>query len=268
VPLRPGSHKNYNGPLDAFWCCTGTGVENHAKYGDSIYFHSGDTLFVNLFIASELAWPEKSLMLRQETRFPEQAGTALTFGCRKDVRLDLRLRVPGWAQKGVTVTINGRVEPVAASPGTYLSLDRVWKNGDRVAVDLPMSLRLWKMPDNPNIAAVLLGPIVLAGELSAEPPAGEAVYGPYHAEGVRAAAPDLVPPSADLEDWIKSVPGRPLTFRTSGAGRPVDVDLVPFYRLFGKRYAIYWNFLSRPPTFPKTLTCLPPFLKEGRVGNI
>jgi DUF1680 family protein len=244
VPMESGWFKTFGTPDDSFWCCTGTGVENHAKYGDSIYFHDGDTLFVNLFIASELSWPEKGMTLRQETSFPEQGGTALTISCRRDVRLDLRIRVPGWAQKGVTVTMNGEVERVRAEPGTYLSLARAWKNGDRIAVDLPMSLHLWRMPDNPNLAAVMFGPLVLAGELPTENLAREKVYGPYHAEGIPAPAPDLVPPSGDLDAWIKPVPGRPLNFRTANAGRPGDVDLVPFYGLFGKRYAIYWNIYS------------------------
>jgi DUF1680 family protein len=253
VPMESGWYKTFGTPDDSFWCCTGTGVENHAKYGDSIYFHDGDALFVNLFIASELSWPEKGLTLRQETGFPEQEGTSLIFTCRRDVRLDLRLRVPGWATRGFSVAINGQAQPVRAEPGTYLSIPRDWKSGDRVDVTLPMALRLWRMPDNPNVAAVMYGPIVLAGELPTESLPQERVYGPYHAEGTRADAPDLVPPSDELAAWIKPISGRPLTFRTVNAGRPADVELVPFYRLFGKRYAIYWNILSRSASRPHGL---------------
>jgi DUF1680 family protein len=244
VPMESGWYKTFGTANDSFWCCTGTGVENHAKYGDSIYFRGGDALFVNLFIASELSWPEKGLTLRQETSFPEEEGTSLVFSSPCDVRLNLRLRVPGWAAKGVSVRVNGEPLGVEVRPGTYLSIARAWKNGDRVDVRLPMALRLWRMPDNPNVAAVMYGPIVLAGELPTEDLAKEKVYGPYHAEGVPAAAPEFVPPSDDLDAWIKPLPGRALAFRTVNAGRPADVDLVPFYRLFGRRYAIYWNFFS------------------------
>jgi DUF1680 family protein len=253
VPMESGWYKTFGTPNDSFWCCTGTGVENHAKYGDSIYFHDGDALIVNLFIASELSWPEKGLTFRQETDFPDQEGTSLTFTCPRDIRFDLRLRLPGWATKGVSVAINGQAQPVRAEPGTYLSISRLWKNGDRVDVALPMALRLWRMPDNPNIAAVMYGPIVLAGELPTESLPKERVYGPYHAEGTRADAPDLDPPSDELAAWIKPIPGRPLTFRTVGAGRPADVELVPFYRLFGKRYAIYWNILGPSADRPRGL---------------
>ena len=77
VPLAGGYWKTFASPLDSFWCCCGTGVESFAKLADSIYFHDRDSLWVNLFIASELNWAEKGLTLKQETRFPEQQGTSL-----------------------------------------------------------------------------------------------------------------------------------------------------------------------------------------------
>jgi hypothetical protein len=107
-----------------------------------------------------------------------------------------------------------------------------------------MSLHLWRMPDDPGLAAILYGPVVLAGQLPTEDLPEEKTYGPYHAEGKPAPVPDLVPAEGNLEDWIEPVPGRPLTFRTAGAGRPEDVTLVPFYELFGKRYAFYWHLYS------------------------
>ncbi len=244
VPMESGWYKTFCTPMDSFWCCTGTGVENHAKYGDSIYFHDGEALFVNLFIASQLEWPEKGVTLRQETEFPVRDETSFTVGCRKDVRFDLRVRIPAWAGEGVSLTLNGEPLKEKPEPGSYFSVARTWRDGDRVAVRFPMGLRLWRTPDNPNVASIMYGPFVLAGELPTEELAKEKIYGPYHAEGVPAAAPDLVPPSDDPAAWIKPVPDKPLTFQTVNAGRPGDVQLVPFHTLFGKRYAVYWNVYS------------------------
>jgi DUF1680 family protein len=244
VPMASGWYKTFCTPRDSFWCCAGTGIESPAKYGDSIYFHDGAGIFVNLFIASEVKWPEKGIVLRQESSFPEEEGTTLVFHCRKETGLDLRVRVPYWATRGVSVSVNGVAEEVSAEPGSYLILSRTWRDGDRVRVKLPFSLHLWRMPDDPGLAAVMFGPVVLAGELPTEDLPDEAVYGSYHAGGKPAAAPDLVGEAADLSAWIVPVAGRSLTFRTAGAGRPGDVTLIPFYKLFRERYAIYWHFYT------------------------
>jgi hypothetical protein len=244
MPMESGWYKTFCAPNDSFWCCTGTGVENHAKYGDSIYFHDYNVLYINLFIASELRWPEKGLTLRQETAFPREQGTTLVLNAPSDVELELRIRVPYWATKGVSVRINGEAQPATVKPGSYLSLARTWKSADTIIIEMPMSLHLWRMPDDPNLAAILFGPVVLAGELPGEGLAKEKIYGPYHSDGKPASAPDLIPSGVNLEDWVKPVAGRSLTFQTVGAGRPGDVALVPFYELFGKRYALYWHLYT------------------------
>jgi len=244
MPMESGWYKTFCTPNDSFWCCTGTGVENHAKYGDSIYFHDDKALYINLFIASELRWPEKGLTVRQETAFPKEQRTTLVLNAPSEVELDLRIRVPYWATKGVGVKVNGEIQEVRAQPGSYLSLGRTWKNGDTITVEMPMSLHLWRMPDDPNLAAILFGPVVLAGELPTEDLTKEKIYGPYHSDGKPASTPDLVPSRENLEGWIKPVAGRPLTFQTVGAGRPGDLTLLPFNELFGKRYALYWRLFT------------------------
>jgi len=245
VPMESGWYKTFCTPNDSFWCCTGTGVENHAKYGDSIYFHDDRALYVNLFIASEILWPEKGLRLRQETAFPKEQGTTLAVSAPNDLELELHIRVPSWATKGISVKVNGEIQEVAAQPGRYLSLARTWKDGDTITVEMPMSLHLWRMPDDPSFAAILYGPVVLAGVLPTEDLAREKIYGPYHSDGKPVSAPDLVPAGEDLEGWVKPVAGRPLMFQTVGAGRPGDVTLMPFYELFGKRYALYWHLYTK-----------------------
>ena len=113
LPLRAGSNKKYNGPLDAFWCCTGTGIENHAKYGDSIYFHDGQkTLFVNLFIASQLDWRDKGLKVRQETAYPDKPVSKITFTCEKPTELAVSIRCPWWATEKFEIRVNGGEQTV------------------------------------------------------------------------------------------------------------------------------------------------------------
>ena len=246
VPLMPGMYKTFMTPEDSFWCCTGTGMENHAKYGDSIYFHGPDALYVNLFIASELSWPEKGLILRQDTKFPEEPGTRLTVTTAKPIELALNLRIPGWIARGGFVKINGKKIEAFAEPSSFLTLRRTWKSGDTVELALPMDLHLDRLPDDPKIAAILYGPIVLAGQLGSEGLAAaktSGAYGPEGPEGAPVAVPEFHIPGNDLTTWIKPVAGQALTFQTMGAGQPKDVTLIPFYKLFGERYSVYWTIL-------------------------
>jgi len=248
VSLKPGHFKVYNTPEDSFWCCTGSGMENHGKYGEAIYFHDVDSLYVNLFIPSELTWREKGLVVRQETRFPEQDTTLLTVTCREPVRTTLKVRYPGWA-RGVTVTVNGEEQPVEATPGSYVSLTRRWRSGDRVEIRLPMSLRLEPLPHaagtDGGTYAVLYGPIVLAGELGAEGMPSPYVPDQRQLDTVPTpTVPLLVSSPQEVLRRIAPVEGKPLTFRTQGIGKPADVTLIPFYRMHHQRYVVYWKVLT------------------------
>jgi DUF1680 family protein len=244
VPLRPGAFKTFSDPEESFWCCVGTGMENHAKYGDTIYYRDAQSLYVNLFIASELRWKDKGLTVRQETRFPEEDIVRLTFKCDQPVRLALKLRYPSWAQSGITLTVNGQKETVTARPGSYVTVEREWRSGDKVEVRLPMSLRLEAMPDDPNLVALLYGPIVLAGDLGQEGLSQEVRYGPSAPPLGRVKpveVPGFIGAVKDVLAKVKPVPGAPLTFRTHGLARPQEVTLLPFYQIFAQRYTVYWK---------------------------
>jgi DUF1680 family protein len=243
VPMMPGMFRTFMTPEDSLWCCTGSGMENHAKYGDSIYFHGDNALYVNLFIASELRWPEKGLAVRQETKFPEQSGTRIVITADRPVDLALHLRIPGWTARGGSVKINGRKLETFADPSSYLTVQRTWKSGDVVELFLPMDLRLERLPDDPKIAAVLYGPIVLAAPLGTDGLTDDKIAGKYGPEGDPAAGPKFHVQTGDPNTWITPVAGKSLTFRTEGVGRPDDVTLIPFYKLFGERYSIYWTIL-------------------------
>jgi len=247
-PLKPGAFKTYSKPDASFWCCVGTGMENHAKYADTIYFHGDDSLYVNLFVPSELTWREKGLVVRQETRFPEEDTTRLTLQPDQPRRLAVKIRYPAWAQSGITVTVNGRNEKVSATPGSYVTLERRWKKGDVVQVRLPMSLRQEAMPDDAKTVALLYGPLVLAGDLGREGLSESVRYGPS-APPMRRVTPVEVPALvvADPEKLLASVrpiPGTPVAFHTEGIGRPRDLALVPFYKASDQRYTVYWNVFT------------------------
>jgi uncharacterized protein len=244
VPMGSGWYKTFGTPRESFWCCTGTGVEVFGLVSGSIYFHNDHQLFVNQYIASHLTWAEKHVGIRLETRFPEQQGASLQITATSPVTFTLALRIPSWVRSGGAVKLNGKPLEVFAAAGSYLTIARKWKNNDRVELSLPMDLHLSQLPDNQNRAAVMYGPLVLAGDLGDAAVKPEDVYGPYGPWQQPVQAPFFVTQGSDLHSWIQPVEGRPLTFRTVGAGTPGDVTLIPFYRLFDRRYALYWDIYS------------------------
>jgi DUF1680 family protein len=155
LPAHPGAERGF-GNLGT--CCGGTGLENHTKYQDTIYFRSADdkSLYVNLYIASTLRW--NGFTITQETDFPRSQHSTLTV--RGHGRLEIKLRIPGWAQ-GFTVKVNGERLPVKARPGTYLGLRRNWSSGDRIEVSMPFGLRVERAVDDPTVQSLFHGPLVL-----------------------------------------------------------------------------------------------------------
>jgi len=247
VPLRPGAFKTFSKPDDSFWCCVGTGMENHAKYPDTIYFHDDQSLYVNLFIASELNWKEKKVQVRQETQFPEADSTRLVFKSEKPVKLALKVRYPLWSQSGITIKVNGKRQPVEAKPGSYVTVEREWRTGDNVVIRLPMSLHLEAMPDDPSVIALLYGPIVLAGDLGAETSQDATRYGPSAPQMGRVKPLEVPAFIGDIKEVlakVKPVTGPTMTFKTDGLARPRDVTLLPFYKVFEPRYTVYWKVNS------------------------
>jgi uncharacterized protein len=237
----PRAWKTFGTEDDSFWCCTGTGVEEYSKLGDSIYFRDDDGLYVNLFVPSELNWREKNLSLRQKTTFPEESGTTLSISVAKPTQLTLRLRMPAWLASDASLKLNGKALDISAGPGSYLAVSRVWQNGDRVELALPMSLRAEAMPDDRTLQAFCYGPLVLAGDMGDEGLTPAKIVGPEGPEMEKTpfAPPEVKPAGADLASWIKPDGAKPLAFRI--AGQPGDFHLAPLNSVFDKRYSIYWR---------------------------
>jgi DUF1680 family protein len=228
VPLRAGSRKKFNSPDNDFWCCTGTGVENHGKYGDSIYFHNQSQLYVNQFIGSELDWKEKGLQVRQESRFPEEEQSRLTLRCSKPVKLELKVRHPGWARRGFEIRVNGR-KVEAGEPGSYVAIQRKWKDGDRIEINMPYELRVEGFADKPERAAVMDGPLVLGAVIDMKKPNPGIIGAPGTWLG------DLRPVANQTATFAGPV------FRIPGEAKPETLTLEPFYRLYQRNYEVYWD---------------------------
>ncbi len=245
MSLKPGHFKTYSTPEDSFWCCVGTGMENHSKYGDTIYFHDRNSLYINLFIPSELSWREKGLVVRQETKFPDSDISVLKFKLEQPLKFALKIRQPGWATKGMKVLVNGQEFKPDSIAGSYFAVLREWRDGDEVKIQLPMSLHIESLPGISSQVALLYGPIVLAGELGTNdlPNPITRSQTDYSKRAVP-EVPVFVGTLDQLLQHVEPVVGQSLTFRTRGLGRPQDVTLIPFFRMHRERYSVYWNLVS------------------------
>ena len=248
VPVGQAVVREYQDMQEDFTCCVGSGMESHALHGDGLYYESGDTLWVNLYAPSTADWKAAGVSLTMTTSFPEGEDAVLTVGTTKPRRFTVALRRPFWAGEGFSVEVNGRRMKDPGPAGTYVRITRKWKSGDKVALVLPKALRLEPLPGDPDRAAILWGPLVLAGDLAPVPkrqPRDEAVATPATA-AEWPTTPVLVTAESSPDKWITPAEGRPGDFRTVGAGRDRDVDLVPFYRLHRRVYTAYWDILTPP----------------------
>ncbi len=233
LSLDMGGFKVYEDPY-GFTCCVGSGMENHAKYAQNIYYHSDDELFIGQFIASELNWKEKALQLKQTTRFPEEETTtfAISTTSEKTSHVQIKMRYPSWAKKGINITINNKKLSVTAEPGSFISLGDKWHNGDIIQVEMPFSLHTESMPDNKNRIALFNGPVLLAGVLGPEndPEIADPLY-----------VPVLMTKDADPANWLIAKPNSINEFKLTDIAQPRPVDLQPFYRTQDCTYTVYWD---------------------------
>ena len=259
LPLRPGARKKFMSPYDDFTCCSGTGMENHARYGEAIYFQAAEALYVNQFIASELNWRAKGLRIRQETDFPHSGHVRFFVAAEKPASAELKIRRPFWTYDEFVIRLNGENVNTTIDQNGYVCLNREWKDGDRLEIEFQLRLHTVTMPDNEKRFAILYGPIVLAADLG---PAKEdrtipVLVGAGKRSSLGKSAtvtmvtipeqrlmPVIIANGRPVREWLKPVNGRQLVFRTSEVGRPKDLDLMPLYQFHDRRYSVYWESLT------------------------
>jgi len=245
-PLGAGYWRAYNSPDESFWCCTGTGVEEFAKFADTIYFRRDSDIYVNQFIASTLDWKEEGFGIEQVTKFPEEQGTTLKIKTSRPGVRTIHVRIPGWTTKDADIKINGHVLEAVADPGSYLAIRRAWKDGDTVSVSLPMTLRQEPLLGDESVTAALYGPLVLAADLGAGPADGpmKIIHGRPTTPGKELPAPDPLPkvasgPEVKTEQWVQTDSKSEMRFSVAGEGKKYDV--IPMYRIRDQKYSVYWQ---------------------------
>ncbi len=236
LPLATGTHRVYSTPENSFWCCVGSGFENHSKYGEQIYSKTGDGLLVNLFIPSQLDWSDKGIKVTQLTDFPASSSTKLKIETENPTKSKIGIRIPAWS-KMLAIKVNGKkINPTNTSSG-YAMIDRIWKDGDQIEVDFNMNLIFEPTPDGSGLGALVYGPIVMAARLGTEgmespaPYSNPSLYNDYYTYDYH--IPAGLPDEIDIKNLKKT---GPLTFVT------VDgLTIEPLYDIHRERYGVYWK---------------------------
>ncbi|MER5702801.1 beta-L-arabinofuranosidase domain-containing protein [Micromonospora sp. NPDC002296] len=226
TPLKPGGRRGvgpawgggtWSTDYNSFWCCQGTGIETNTKLMDSIYFHNGTTLTVNLFVPSVLTWSQRGITVTQSTSYPVSDTSTLALSGTMSGSWSIRVRIPAWTTNA-TIAVNGATQSVATTPGSYATVTRTWAAGDTITVRLPMRVVVQAANDNPNVAAITYGPAVLCGN-----------YG-----NTALSAPPTLNVSSITRTSTNS-----LTFTATANGS--TVNLGPFHDAQGFNYTVYWN---------------------------
>ncbi|MDG4654246.1 glycoside hydrolase family 127 protein [Chryseobacterium arthrosphaerae] len=251
TPMRPGHYRVYSQPQTSFWCCVGSGLENHAKYGEMIYARSDKDLYVNLFIPSTLTWKQQKVVLRQVNNFPEVPETTLIFDAAGKSEFDVKLRCPEWTTPSeVQILINGKQQKAQRGSDGYFTLTKKWKKGDAVKMILPMHLSAEQLPDHSNYYAFKYGPVVLAATYGTENQQGllaDDSRGGHIAHGPQIPLneiPVILGNSSEVINHVKPLNNTPLNFAVTGL-YPAEkfgkgLSLVPFYSIQAERYILYW----------------------------
>jgi len=261
TPMRPNHYRVYSQPHQGFWCCVGSGLENHSKYGKFIYAYNEGQLYVNLFIPSKLAWDQKGIKITQTTKFPYEENISISMEMDKSQAFELKIRKPVWVKESgeVRVSVNGSTHEAAVTDG-YIAINRSWSDGDEVQVHLPMHLYQESLPDNAAWASILYGPIVLAAadrdvELLDGIWADDSRMGHVaHGEMKPLNTSDIFLADAS-ESLFKIQPNDRSSLHFDLSDQIVSIGdanytLEPFYKVHEARYQLYWPVVQRAEDIP------------------
>lgn len=232
VPLRMGGRKRFSNPFNTFTCCVGSGMENHVKYGEAIYAAGADgSLYINLFIPSELSWKENNRSLKMETNLPERNQVLISFTNENPSSYAIKIRKPAWAGEATTILVNDQKETISADNKGYFTIKRRWKKGDKINVQFSMSVYTVAMPDNKNRQAFFYGPVLLAGDMGNTEP--------DPVKGIPVIVSDITNPVK----WIERDPAQ-FQFASLKVGQPQDIHFKPFNQIKDQYYSVYFDLFS------------------------
>jgi DUF1680 family protein len=254
TPIRPRHYRVYSQPQQSFWCCVGTGLENHGKYGEMIYAHTKKDLYVNLFIPSTLQWKERGLTVEQQTSFPNSETTQIKLKLQSPQQFAVYFRYPSWVKEGrLKAMVNNKPVAVKPNANSYVFINRTWKTGDVISIVLPMEIKAEFLPDSSQWMSFVRGPIVLAaatdttnlvGLRADDSRMGHIANGPlYPIE----EAPMIVSPNREFATAVEPVKGKPFTYTAANLIYPAsykNLQLVPFYTVHDARYMLYWRYAT------------------------
>lgn len=255
TPIHPQHYRVYSTAGESFWCCVGTGMENHGKYGELIYTHDSNNVYVNLFIPSVLNWKASGIKLIQQNNFPDQEGTSLTVETNAPKRFTLYIRKPYWVKaNGFVIQVNGRAATGLVDSGQYAGINKVWKKGDKITVALPMKTYQEHLPGQSAWISFIHGPIVLAAPTdTANMPglfAGDSRWG--HIAGgplyPLTQSPLLIETNADPASQLEKASSKDMEFTMGSLIEQPEfknLKLIPFYRVQDTRYMLYWPVTSK-----------------------
>lgn len=254
TPIRPQHYRVYSSPQQSFWCCVGSGLENHGRYGEYIYAHTAKDVFVNLFIPSTLNWAEKGVKLEQQTQLPYNDESTIKLTLKQPQTFALHLRYPAWVIDGaMQVWVNNKQVKVIKDANAYVDINRKWKTGDIVKVKLPMQTKVEALPDGSEWVSFIHGPVVLAaatdtadqkGLFADDSRMGHVAGGPLRPLN---DAPLIVVEKTELPSVVQTVDNNKMIFKLNAIDQPKyqNLKLVPFYTLYNSRYVLYWPYTSK-----------------------
>ncbi|MEO6849435.1 MAG: beta-L-arabinofuranosidase domain-containing protein, partial [Mucilaginibacter sp.] len=254
TPIHPQHYRVYSTADQSFWCCVGTGLENHGKYGELIYTHKKNDILVNLFIPSVLNWEEQHIKIIQQNGFPEKESSTLIIEPTVPKRFTVFIRKPLWVKGGFAIKINGKQSKVTSSADGYAGITRVWRKGDRIDISLPMKNYAEYLPDHSKWVSFRHGPVVLAAPTdTANMPGlfandgrwGQNAAGPLYP---LTKSPMLVDDERGPAAALHGIAGRPMEFELSGVinkSSDKNLTLIPFYEVHDTRYMLYWPVTTK-----------------------
>lgn len=243
--MRPGNYKVYGTKYDSFWCCTGTGFEQTSKFAQMIYAHTDRDLYVNMFIPSTVDWHERGVKVTQSTRFPDEGSSELTIESAGD--FGLKIRCPFWTDTNtLRVSVNGKSKNMKAGPDGYITINRMWKSGDKVAVELPMHLEVVPLSGSDKYLAVRYGPIVLGSPVKDETMTKDDFRSARSTVASKdfnvLDVPVFIGKTNKILPQIRRKDAGPLSFVCpEGRSASEEIELIPFYRIHWSRYAVYFR---------------------------